>query len=73
MIQVETTEDAVRVTIPRGEVDERDLSRMLDWLKLASFSRRSQMTEEEADAIAEEGKTEWWAKNKRRFIPPEEP
>ena len=44
---------------------------MLRWLRLESASRRSAMSEAEADAMAETGKAQWWTENKSRFIKPE--
>jgi hypothetical protein len=71
MIQVETTAEELVVRIPHGEVDDRAVQEWLAWLKLMSFTRHSQMTQEEADAMADEGKAEWWAANKHRFLPKE--
>ena len=71
VIDVETIPAGVRVTIPNGEVDPAQLDELLRWLRLESATRRSAMTEAEADAMAEAGKAQWWAENKSRFIPPE--
>lgn len=68
MITVETTEQSVRVTIPKGEVPPYRLNRLLDWLRLEAVARRSQLTEEEANRLAEEVKTGWWAANKERVL-----
>lgn len=72
MITVETTETGVRVTIPRDEVPPDRLNSLLDWLRLEAVTRRSQLTEEQADRLADESKAGWWAANKQRFIPPSE-
>ena len=68
MIAVETTPAGIRVTIPTGEVDPGQLDEVLSWLQLESATRRSAMSEAEADAMAESGKAQWWAENKSRFI-----
>ena len=70
MITVETTEAGVRVTIPRGEVPPERLNTLLDWLRLEAVARHSQLSEPEADRLAEAAKADWWAANKDRFIPP---
>ncbi len=70
MITVETTDDGVRVTIPKGEVPPARLSSFLDWLRLEGAARRSVLTEEEAERLAEDVKAGWWAANKDRFIKP---
>ena len=68
MIAVETTTTGIRVTIPTGEVDPGELDEVLNWLRMESATRRSAMTEAEADAMAESGKAQWWAENKSRFV-----
>ena len=68
MIAIETTPAGIRVTIPTGEVDPGQLDEVLRWLRLESATRRSAMSEAEADAMAETGKAQWWAENKSRFI-----
>lgn len=68
MITVETTETGVRVTIPKDEVPADRLNSFLDWLRLEAVARRSDLTEAEANRIAEDLKAEWWSANKHRFI-----
>ena len=72
MITVETTDAAVRVTIPKDALPARQLNAFLDWLRLEEIVQRSRLTEEDANRIADEIKGEWWAANKERFIPPDE-
>jgi hypothetical protein len=72
MITVEKTDTDVRVTIPRNAVPPKQLNAFLDWLRLEEIAQRSDLTEEDADRIAEEIKAEWWAANKEKFIPPHE-
>ena len=71
MITVEETKTDVRVTIPKDAAPPKQLNTFLDWLRLEEIAQRSGLTEEEADRIADEIKTEWWAANKDRFIPPD--
>jgi hypothetical protein len=72
MITVETTESAIRVTIPTNEVPPERVSDILEWLEFERVAGKSGLPEEEADRIAEEIKAKWWAANKARFIPAEE-
>lgn len=69
MIEVESLPSSIRVTIPHAEVDASRLDEVLAWLRLESATRRSAMTEAEAEAMAEAAKAQWWAENKARFIP----
>lgn len=72
MITVENTPTDVRVTIPRDAMPPEQLDAFLGWLRLEEIAQRSQLTEADADRIADDIKAEWWAANKDRFIPPSE-
>lgn len=73
MITVETTADGTRLTIPRDNVPPDRLRPLLDWLRLEAVARRSQLSEGEADRLAEQMKADWWAENKHRFLKPSQP
>ena len=72
MITVEKTDADLRVTIPKDAVPPKRLNALLDWLRFEEIAQRSQLTEAEADRLADEMKAGWWAANKDRFIPPHE-
>ena len=72
MITVETLDAAVRVTIPKDAVPAKQLNALLDWLRLEETLRRSQLSEADADRIADEIKAEWWAANKEKFAASDE-
>ena len=72
MITVEKTSTDVRVTIPLGAVPPDRLDSFVDWLRLEEIAQKCQLTNQEADRIAEESKASWWAANRGRFIPREE-
>jgi hypothetical protein len=72
MITVETTDGAVRVTIPKSEVPADRLNWFLDSLRLEAIARRSHLTEEEASQMANKIKAGWWAANRHRFTRPAE-
>ena len=67
MITIDATDDAVRVTIPRGEMGLEQIEAILRPFRFASFVANSQLTKEEAMRIAEESKSDWWEKNQHRF------
>jgi hypothetical protein len=71
MITVETTAESTRGTIPNDEVPPERLRPFLDWLRLEAITQRSQLSEAEAERMAEEMKADWWAGNKARLIHPE--
>jgi hypothetical protein len=72
MITVETTEAAVRVTIPKSDVPADRLNWFVDSLRLEAIARKSHLSEDEASHLADEIKAGWWAANKHRFTKPAE-
>ncbi len=70
MISVQSTADTIHLNIPRAEVSDARLAQLLRGLRLESAVAGNSMTDAEADAIAEEMKADWWARNRHRFIPP---
>jgi hypothetical protein len=71
MFTVEATDEAIHIRIPRGEISEERLTQILSGLRLEAAVAGSQMTDEQAEAMAEEMKADWWERNKARFLPPE--
>jgi hypothetical protein len=69
MITVETTDADLRVTIPKDSVPPKRLNALLDWLRLEEIAQRSQLTEADANRIADELKAGWWAANKHKYVP----
>jgi hypothetical protein len=72
MIKIETDEAEVRVTIPNGDLPTASLQSILDWFRLENVAKNSSLTEEDADRLAEDIKSEWWAKNRTRFVSEDE-
>jgi len=70
VITIETTDAAVRVTIPKDEVPADRLNSILDWLRLEAVAQRNALSEADAQHIAETMKASWWAANKDQFIKP---
>ncbi len=71
MISVESTAETIHLRIPRAEVSDARLAQLLCGLRLEAAVTGSSMTDAEAEAMAEEMKADWWARNRHRFIPPE--
>ena len=72
MISVEQTSTEVRITIPRDAMAPDQLSSFLDWLAVEEACQKSQLTERDADTLADEIKSTWWRANRERFIPARE-
>lgn len=69
MITVDSDETSVVLKIPKADLPPERLNAFIDWLRLESLVRQSQLDEAEADRIAKEAKVNWWRENKHRFIP----
>ncbi len=70
MISVESTAETIHLRIPRAEVSDARLAQLLRGLRLETAVTGNGMSDAEADAMAEEMKADWWARNQQRFIPP---
>lgn len=70
MISVESTTETIHVHIPRAEVSDARLAQLLRGLRLETAVAGSSLTDAGADAMAEEMKADWWARNEHRFLPP---
>ena len=68
MIAVESLPHGTQVTISNDEVSPARLNRWLEWLRLEAAAHRCQLSEADADRLADELKDDWWAVNKARFI-----
>ena len=70
MISVESTAEAIHLHIPRAEVSDVRLAQLLRGLRLEAAVAGNDLSDAVADAMAEEMKADWWARNQHRFIPP---
>jgi len=73
MISVESTTDTIHLHIPRAEVSDARLAQLLRGLRLEAAVAGNRLTDAEADAMAEEMKADWWARNQHRNLPPADP
>ena len=60
MITVEKTAGDARVSIPQGAMPPSRLNACLDWLRLEEIAQRSELSDADADQLAEEVKEDWW-------------
>lgn len=70
MITVESTDEEIHVTIPRGDMEPAQIEAILRPFRFTSLVSGSQMSKAEAMKLAEESKSDWWRKNELRFAPP---
>ncbi len=69
MFTVESTPETIHLRIPRSEVSEARLEELLRGLRLEAAVADSDFTDASAEELAEQMKSDWWARNERRFIP----
>jgi len=68
MIAVETSEKAIRVSIPTDGMPAEAVRAFVDWLRVETIARRSRLTESDAWKLAEEIRSDWWSRNQSRFL-----
>jgi hypothetical protein len=66
-MQVERINNEILIRLS-GSTDTIGLQRLLDFLKYKEITSKSKATEDQIDEIANESKSDWWSKNKERFI-----
>lgn len=64
---VERTSDEIIFRLP-ADIDINSLQKILNYLKYKTAIKDSKATEEDAQELANESKSTWWAENKNRFI-----
>ena len=66
-MQVERTNNEILIRLP-ADTDISGLQRILDYLKFREITAKSQATEIDINDLVKEAKSDWWLKNKSRFI-----
>ena len=66
-MEVERTNNEILIRLS-GSTDTIGLQRLLDFLKFKEITSKSKATENQIDEIANESKSDWWSRNKERFI-----
>lgn len=65
--QITSDQDDIVIRLPRGFVDEQELSKLLDYLELEVIRRRSQLSDEEAATLVADVKQSAWQQVKHLF------
>ena len=66
-IETKKIKDRLLISIPTNEISAEEIEEFISSLKTEFVLRKSEMTEEEAEAISEEIKSDWWEKNGDRI------
>lgn len=67
MIAVEPGQNEIRISIPTKGMPAEAVSAFVDWLRVEAAARHSRLSEEAAWQLAEDVKSDWWARNEARF------
>lgn len=64
---IERTSNEVIIRLP-SYVDTIGLQRLVDYLTYKEATSKSKAKQSDVDALANEAKAGWWAKNRSRFV-----
>lgn len=65
--EIETEQDSIVIRLPRELVNDEGLARFLDYLEMQDIRQRSELSEEEADKLADEVKRDAWQRVRHLF------
>ena len=68
MLNVQVTEENVNIVFSRNLINDKDLIDLLDKVRVKNLISKSQLTEEDARNLDRELKSNWWKKNRDRFL-----
>ena len=66
--QIKYQEDNLVLTIPKSMMDDRQLRRIIELVEFLNLSEKNKMSTEEAWALSEEVKENWWAENGEKVL-----
>ena len=66
-MQIERTNTEVIIKLP-AYVDTNGLQRLVDYLTYKEATAKSKAKQSDVDALANEVKAGWWAKNRNRLV-----
>ncbi len=67
MLVERTNNDTIIITLP-SSVENFGLQRLIDYAKYLEATANSKAKQADVDKLADEVNTNWWAKNRKRFI-----
>ncbi|MDQ3635008.1 MAG: hypothetical protein M3405_10955 [Acidobacteriota bacterium] len=66
-IETKKTKDHLLISIPTNEISAEEIEQFISSLTTEFILRKSEITEDEAEVISEEIKSDWWEKNGSRI------
>ena len=68
MLNVQVTEENVNIVFSRNLINDKDLLEFIEKVRLKNIISKSQLTEEDVENLDNELKSNWWKKNRDRFL-----
>jgi predicted trehalose synthase len=66
-MKIENKNGEITITID-ASIDKFDLQRLIDYAKYIEAASKSKAKQSDVDKLADEVNSEWWNKNKARFL-----
>lgn len=68
IVETSQTTKIVTFSFPNDEFRAKDIQEIGSLVRVALIARKSRMSAEEAEAIAEDIKASWWGENRDRIL-----
>jgi len=68
MVEILFEKDKAVLKFPKELLVTEYVQKFIERLKIETIVEKSKLTEEQATALAEEIKKEWWERNKEKFL-----
>ncbi len=68
MLNVQVGSDKVSIEFSRNLINDKDLMEFIEKVRLKNLISKSELTEKDALSLDKELKSDWWQKNKERFL-----
>lgn len=66
-MQIERKDNEILIRVS-ADADLVGLQRLLDYVQFREIASKSKASQKEIDELAREAKSDWWEKNKHRFL-----
>ncbi len=66
--EINSDRDEIIIRLPRGLMNEQELSKLLDYIEMEAIRRQSQLSEEDANTLANEIQWGAWQQVKHLFV-----
>ena len=67
MLIERTSDNQITITVSKS-VDSFGLQRLIDYAKYLEVTSKSKAKQSDADKLADDVNSSWWAKNKKRLL-----